>query len=174
MARSEDSVLKSPWFWGAGGCCLGCVAVPLLLVAIFGAGIFGFVGAMAHSDVIDLAIERAEADPRVIEALGTPLERGLLIQGSIQIENDRGSADVVVPVTGPKGEGELWAVGTREGGEWRLERLELEVAATGEVIAIETGDLPAAEPELPLEAPESTAPPEDLPPEDEAGDGTVI
>lgn len=169
MARRDDSILKSPWFWGAGGCCLGCVALPLLLVAIFGAGVFGFVGAMSHSDVIDLAIERAEADPRVIEALGTPLERGFMVQGSIQIQNDRGSADVVVPVTGPKGEGELWAVGTREQGEWRLDRLELEVTASGEIIPIETGGLPPAEAEPPLEAPDPEAPPGD-----EAEDGTVI
>lgn len=155
MPTREDSVLKSPWFWGVGGCCLGCVGLPLVLVAIFGVGIFGAIGAMAHSDVIDQAIARAEADPRVVETLGTPLERGFLIQGSIQIQNDGGSADVTVPVTGPLGEGELWVVGTRERGEWRLDRLEVEIGATGERFPIETGGPPpAAEPEPPLEAPD--------------------
>ena len=155
MPRREESVLKSPWFWGVGGCCLGCIGIPLALVAIFGAGIFGAMGAMSHSDVIDLALARAEADPRVTEALGTPLERGFLFQGSIQFENDRGSADVTVPVTGPLGKGELWVVGSREGGEWRLDRLEVEVEATGERIPIDVAGLPpAAEPATPLEAPD--------------------
>jgi hypothetical protein len=159
MASHEDSVLRSPWFWGVGGCCLGCIGIPLALVAIFGVGIFGALGAMSHSDVIDLALERAQADPRVVEALGTPLDRGFLIQGSIQIENDRGSADVMVPVTGPLGDGELWVVGSREGGEWRLDRLEVEVEATGERIPIDLGGLPpAAEPAPPLEAPDPPAP----------------
>lgn len=159
MPTREDSVLKSPWFWGVGGCCLGCVGIPLALLAIFGAGIFGALGAMSHSDVIDLAIERAEADPRVAATLGTPLERSFMFQGSIQIENDRGSADVVVPVTGPLGKGELWVVGSREGGEWRLDRLEAEVVATGERIPIDVGALPpAAAPATPLEAPDPLPP----------------
>lgn len=164
MATREDSILKSPWFWGVGGCCLGCVGIPLALVAIFGVGIFGALGAMSHSDVIDLAIERAEADPRVVEALGTPLERGFLIQGSIQIQNDGGSADVTVPVTGPRGEGELSVVGTRERGEWRLDRLEAGIGATGERFPIETGGLPpVAEPVAPLEAPDPEPEPDGEP-----------
>lgn len=153
MPTREDSLLKSPWFWGVGGCCLGCIGIPLVLVAIFGVGVFGALGAMSHSDVIDLAVERAEADPRVIEALGTPLERGFLVQGSIEINNDRGSADVTVPVTGPKGSGELAVAGTRERGEWRLDRLEVEIEATGERIPIAVGG-PGPQ-ELPLEAPEA-------------------
>jgi hypothetical protein len=57
-------------------------------------------------------------------------------------------------------------VGTRERGEWRLDRLEVEIGATGERFPIETGGPPPpAEPAPPLEAPD---------PEPEPDAGPVI
>ena len=58
---------------------------------------------------------RARANPEVVAALGEPIESGLLISGSINVEGSGGNVDVSIPISGPKGSGTLYVVGTRIG-----------------------------------------------------------
>lgn len=150
MPRSSRSE-TTPWLWAAGGCCGGCLLLILVVGGIFGVGAFGIFGALGNSDAGKLAVERAEADPRVVEALGTPLETGWMTQGSISLDGQSGRADLTLPVTGPKGSGRLHVLAQRWAGEWELERVTLEVEGSSERIEIVGGsdlDLPAApEPE---------------------------
>jgi hypothetical protein len=134
VARREGSV--SPWVWAGAGCCLGCVVLPVALALIVGALGFGAMGAMMHSDVVDDAVARAAADRRVVEALGEPLVKGWLVQGSMEVAGGTGSADLAIPVSGPNGSGKLYLVARKQAGEWAYERLALEVEATGERIEL--------------------------------------
>ena len=143
MSRREGSV--SPWVWGGAGCCLGCVVLPLAVALLAGVVGFGAMGAMMHSNVVDDAVARAAADPRVVEALGEPLGKGWLIQGSMEVTGASGNADLAVPLSGPGGSGTLYLVARKRAGEWRYERLSLEVKATGERIELPlTVEAPAA------------------------------
>ena len=144
MAGGEKKgCARNPWAWGIGGCCLGCVLLPVLFVTVLGGGAFW---AFRSSGVNQEALELARAHPEAVEALGEPIEAGWLVQGSINVSNDRGEADFSIPVSGPRGEGRLYIVAERRAGEWEYQELLLRVEGRNERI-----DLLAGEPRRQLE-----------------------
>lgn len=121
--------------WGAGtwiACgCGGCILVILLFIGLAVGGVvtvggLTFLG-IRKSDVFEEAMQRARTNPDVVEALGEPIEAGLLISGSFQITPTSGAADFSIPVSGPKGKGKLYVVATKSAGQWEFNTLELEV-----------------------------------------------
>lgn len=106
----------------------GCLAIVALAAAGAGGFVWFLKTVMTSSDAYKLAIERAVDHPAVIEALGEPVEPGWFVGGSVQVTGPTGSADLSIPVRGPKAKGTLYAVAEKSAGEWRFERLELETA----------------------------------------------
>jgi len=125
MARGEErSRNLSPWLWGGVGCCAGCILIPVVLVAVLGGGV---VYLFHSSGIQDEVLARVRAHPEAVAALGQPIEAGWLIQGSINLSDDRGDADVSLPVSGPDGSGRVYVVAHRRAGEWEFEELVLRV-----------------------------------------------
>lgn len=109
----------SPWVWVGLGC-----GLVLLGIAGFVAFIaFVVFAAMRSSDPYRDGLARARADTRVIEALGTPVETGWFMTGSINTNNRSGDCDISIPISGPKGSASLRVVGTREEGRWTYTRM---------------------------------------------------
>jgi hypothetical protein len=135
MQRDEKSWLGRNWpFVLALGCLVTCLCGVLVPVGcVMGLGSVAFT-ALGESDVVDEALERAAADPRVGEALGLPLERGWFVRGSLEYRNGGGEADLTVPLEGPRSEATLFLEAVRREGEWVFERLAVELEATGERI----------------------------------------
>lgn len=126
MARQdgERSFWKNPWTLGIGGCLLGCVALPILFVTILGGGAFWAFRSAGFTEIKDQALARAQANPAVVEALGEPIESGFPRNSSINIQNSEGEAQMILPLTGPKGSGRLKVAAQRHGGgPWELETL---------------------------------------------------
>jgi len=136
MARGDEkNWYQNPWFWGVGGCCLGCVVLPLIVIAVLGTGVLVAFQGMA-GDVKEGALDLARADARVVSALGEPIEAGFMIQGSVNVNNDEGEADFSFPVNGPDGAGDLHVLATRRAGEWEYQRVILEVDGQADRIVI--------------------------------------
>ncbi len=104
--------------------CLTFVGVFFAVVAILVLVIFG---AMKSTDVYKEAVNRAHANPEVIAALGTPLKEGMFLSGSTNTTNGSGNADIAIPISGPKGNGTIYAVAEKTAGQWTYSRLEVEV-----------------------------------------------
>ncbi|MDB6070993.1 MAG: hypothetical protein JWL81_2164 [Verrucomicrobiales bacterium] len=103
---------KNWLLYGCGGC-LGLV----VLLGIGGVAIMYFAfGTLKKSDLYQTALKRAESSPEVQAALGTPLDTGWMMQGSMKVENSNGTADLTIPLKGPKGEGSLHVKGNQTGG----------------------------------------------------------
>ena len=69
-------------------------------------GIIGAVfGVLKSSDPYKMALERVQNDPKVIEALGEPIEAGWTVSGEVihQMGPPAGTARLDFDVTGPKG-----------------------------------------------------------------------
>ncbi len=103
------------WIW--------CVPVIVVTAAIFLAGFLFMVislvfGAMKSSDPYKDSLAKAQADPKVREALGTPVKDGFFFTGNININNDSGRAVLDIPLEGPKGKGTLHVEGNKSGGVW--------------------------------------------------------
>ena len=85
---------------------------------------------MKTSDAYKTALARAKADPRVISALGSPIEDGFFAMGSTNVTGTSGKADMTVPLSGPKGKGTLYFVASKFAGEWTFSKLMVEIAST--------------------------------------------
>src|SRR5437899_7474430 len=102
------------WKWGA----LGCLAVIILGALGIGAVVVIVFGAIKSSDVCKPALARAQNDPRVIAALGSPVTAGLFVTGNVNVTGAGGQADITFPIHGPKGKGTVRAVATRDTSGW--------------------------------------------------------
>jgi hypothetical protein len=76
----------------------------------------------------------AKTDPYVQEALGSPIEEGLLVMGNINVSGSSGHADLAIPVSGPQGSGTVYVVASKSAGRWTMLTLVVDIKATNERI----------------------------------------
>lgn len=108
------------WKWGLIGCgCLTAAVAAFVVVLV----VFVF-GVIKKSDVYKEALSRVQSDPRVVAALGSPVEPGFMVTGSVHADTEHGgNAEINFPVHGPKGQAKVRAVATRENDVWKYETL---------------------------------------------------
>lgn len=127
MAADSPNWFGRNWKWFVP---VGCVTVLLLIV---GVGVLLGFGAMRLYEGSGVAVPArdalaaARATPAVTAALGSPLDSDWMMKGSVQINNDRGDADVRYRIHGPRGEGWVHVVGERVDGRWQYRRMEAEL-----------------------------------------------
>jgi hypothetical protein len=97
---------------------VGLCALICLVVALF---VAWAASQMRSSDATKLTIATAEASPALIKELGRPLKMGTLIAG--YVNDSDGKAQVEVPVSGPHGNGVLYAKVRRQNGAWQIQSL---------------------------------------------------
>ncbi|HEY6136506.1 MAG TPA: cytochrome c oxidase assembly factor Coa1 family protein [Thermoanaerobaculia bacterium] len=102
---------------------VGCGVLIALFAAFCAVLVFVVFGAIKRSEVYKGALHRAQSDPRVIAALGEPIEAGFLVTGNVKVDTDGGNASINFPISGPKGKAKVHAVATLEGGQWKYETL---------------------------------------------------
>jgi hypothetical protein len=94
------------------------------LVVLFAIPLFFAVEEMMRgSDAYRLTLNKAQASPCVTNALGSPLKPGWMMEGSITESSIEGSADLTIPVRGPKGKGNLDMRAKKVSGNWRIDSL---------------------------------------------------
>lgn len=91
-------------------------------------------GMLKATDVYKTALARAQNDPRVGAAIGTPIKEGWYVAGNTQINGGSGKSDLTIPIHGPKGKATIYALATKLAGEWRYSKLVVKVHATNETI----------------------------------------
>jgi hypothetical protein len=95
--------------------------------ALFAGSIFWAVESMFRSsDVYALTLKDAQQAPCVISKLGTPVEAKGMMSGSMSESNSEGSADLQIPVRGPKGKAELQVSAKKSAGSWQIDSLVLD------------------------------------------------
>ncbi|MFK3648486.1 cytochrome c oxidase assembly factor Coa1 family protein [Lysobacter enzymogenes] len=151
------------WKWLVPtGCLTVLLLFALVLAGLIGLGVKGVSGLMSGSEPVRHALALAKAHPEVQAAFGEPLETGMGFQGSLTTHNDSGSADLSVPIKGPKGSGRLYVKGEREADRWTY-RL-IEIAVDGSERRIDLLGSPAQS------APKEVAPQETVPEKTEERD----
>jgi hypothetical protein len=91
-------------------------------------------GAMKSSDAYKTALAKAKADPRVVNALGSPITDGFLVWGTTNVSGSSGQADLTIPISGSHGKGTIYFVASKFAGEWTFSKLIVEVGKTRERI----------------------------------------
>ena len=106
--------------WGLIGCGIVAVLVAATCVVVV---VFAF-GAMKRTDFYKGALNRAQNDPRVVAALGSPVEGGWWIKGNINRDTQHGgNAEMTFPISGPKAHATEHVIATYDGDKWVFERL---------------------------------------------------
>jgi len=124
---------KSRGWWGRNWVWVvpvGC----LTPIVVCGGGfvlIFTLVfGAIKSSDAYQGALTRAQADARVVAALGSPVEGGLLVTGNINVSGSTGHADLSIPISGPNGSAMIYAAADKSAGQWQYTTLDVVIDGT--------------------------------------------
>jgi hypothetical protein len=115
-------------FFGCGGC---LVLVVIGIVAFGGLAWFGIGKLKEHGAYVE-GVGRATSSTQVQEALGTPVEPGMMTNFSVNTVNGADTADFTVPLKGPKGEGVLTVKASKAAGQtaWEYPVLEVDVKGT--------------------------------------------
>lgn len=125
----------------------GCLSLFVLFLAFIALIVFVVFGALKSTDVYRTAVMRAKANPAVAEALGSPLHEGMFLSGSANTSGGAGTADLSIPISGPKGEGTIYVTATKSGGSWTYSKLVVEIAQTKEQIDLNESDAAAGDDE---------------------------
>ena len=122
--RPERSWWSRNWKWVVP---LGCLTPIVLIGGCFAGIVFFAFSAIRATDLYSDSVRRAQNDPRVIEALGPPVEPGWWVAGTVNVDNDSGEADFSVPLLGTRARGTLDVEGSRDRGEWRYSVMQVRV-----------------------------------------------
>jgi hypothetical protein len=113
------------------------VAILLLIVALLVAAVLAVVGlvmwSIRQSDVYRMAMERVRQDPAVVQRLGSPIESGWIVSGSMNIEGDSGTANFTIPIHGPRASAKVYLDARKTMGEWTFNSLVVKTAEGEEI-----------------------------------------
>ena len=128
--------LARNWKWFVPVVGLGTILVCAGCVALFVTVIFGSI---KSSDVYQQALTRTQENTEAVEALGTPIDAGFWVSGSIEVSGPSGSADLAIPVSGPKSSGTLYVVAIKSAGLWKFTTLQLALKGSDDRIDLLAG-----------------------------------
>ena len=127
METKPQKKKSSVWKWLS----IGCLTALILGIGGCVAIICGVMGIMKSSEPFKDGMRYAKASPAVVASIGEPIEDGWFMQGNIQVQNDSGTANITIPISGPKGNGSVAVVGTKTGGKWSYQSVIFTSAADG-------------------------------------------
>lgn len=112
------------WLWAVPA---GCLSVLVLAVACIILAVYLLFSSFRDSEVGREALARARASQQLTEALGTPIEAGWFVTGSIKYDQTIGRAELSIPLSGPKGKGTLRFKADKINRAWSFSRLVVEL-----------------------------------------------
>lgn len=103
----------------------GCLLMTLVCGGIAAMIVFGLFAAIKSSQPYTDSLSRAQSDDRVVEMLGEPIEPGTVVQGSINLNNDDGDADLNYTISGPNDTATVHVKATKTDGTWTYEKMDV-------------------------------------------------
>lgn len=111
---------------------VGCLLPSLVVVGCIALGIYGLSMMKEYIEVFEEAVVLVGESEEIREALGDPIEPA----GQFKIESSGGMQVITVPMSGPKGRGELVLSCKKVDGKWKLISLVMTVEDTDEKIRL--------------------------------------
>ena len=97
----------------------GCLILVVLGAGGCGTLIFGVFSLLKSSDAYTAGLQHVQSNEEVKKLIGTPIEPGFMMSGSINLSGSSGNADISFPVSGPNGSGHVYVIGTKREGTWQ-------------------------------------------------------
>jgi Cytochrome oxidase complex assembly protein 1 len=108
--------------------------ILVLVVIILSLAVLHHYG--ANRRLALLATETAQNSGLLDEAVGRPLSMGLLVHGRVIGGDEKGTADLEIPVSGSRGDGTLFAWEQGEQNSWRVCSLSFRSTRGMEIIIV--------------------------------------
>ena len=122
---------------------VGCL-VPILFLGGCALAIFFLaVGALKQTDAYKTALARAQENPAVIEAIGSPISQSGIISGKSNVNGATGEANLSIPLKGPKGKATLYVEAKKSADIWFFQTMVVKIEKTGERIDLNQLLLPS-------------------------------
>lgn len=112
----------------------GCLVIIVLLVVFAGSLFFGITTLMSDSTAYKDSMELVTSNEEVIQLLGEPIEPNGMSGGNINYSGGYGSAELTIPIKGPKGEATIRVEGGGVDDDWTYEVMEVYVDGSDEII----------------------------------------
>ena len=124
---ARRSWLGRNWKWLLATFLLGGLALVFGLFALI-------MGTIRSSDVAKASVAMAQSNRQVAQQLGSPIEEGWLLSGSVNVSNASGDADLSVPISGPKGKGTVYITAHKSAGRWHYSMMQVAIDGSDEKI----------------------------------------
>jgi Cytochrome oxidase complex assembly protein 1 len=112
----------------------GCLILILLIGGFVTVLLTVITTSFHNSDVYKQATSRAIENPQVRAALGEPIQLAWLVSGQLNVNGSTGSANLSIPIYGPRARGTIHAAAYKSGGVWRFSQLDVGIAGKQESI----------------------------------------
>ncbi len=109
---------------------VGCFGATILFIGFIFLIMLLISGMIKSSDAYKAAIAEAKIHPAVQEELGSPIEPGLFVSGTIKSSGPSGQANLSIPISGPDGKGTLYVVAYKSVSQWLFSALVVEIEET--------------------------------------------
>lgn len=116
---------KRNWKWAVP--LGGCVSLIVVFIIFIGSIFYGVTTVLEESQPYEYALEKINQDEEITNLLGSPIEKDGMIQGSYNNNNGNKTADIKIPISGPKGSGTLFVEATGENGDWTYNVIRVEI-----------------------------------------------
>ena len=135
---------------------LGCLGVISIIGVFVITVLFLVYGGLKSSDPYKQALATANADARVVRALGSPITDRFFTTGSFNTSGPTGRAEFALPVKGPKGNATIFVTASKSLGKWNFEALVVEITGTHERLDLLPGPSASTPTPTATPAPEQT------------------
>jgi len=121
------------WKWLVPAGCLTGLAGVAGFIALIVSLVFGL---LKSTTPYKEALAKAQRDPLVISRLGTPINGGFLVSGSVNLSGGTGQANLAIPLQGSRGNGTLYVEARQSAGTWTYSTLTVRPDGAGEPISL--------------------------------------
>ncbi len=121
----QPSWWKRNWKWAVP--VGGCLSILIIGVIAIGSIFYGVANAIEDSQPYEYALEKINTDENLINALGSPIEKEGMVNGSWNYTNGQKAVNMKIPISGPKGKGTLFVEATGEGDDWTYQVIRVEI-----------------------------------------------
>ena len=104
---------------------------------------FFATGIIKQSDAYKIAHARAQMNPAVIEAIGSPISQTGIVSGNSNVNGATGELNLSIPLRGPKGKATLYVEAKKSADIWYFQTMVVKIEKTGERIDLNQLLLPA-------------------------------
>ena len=95
---------------------------------------FFATGIMKQSDAYKIALARAQTNPAVIAAIGSPISQTGIVSGNSNVNGPAGEVSLSIPLSGPKGKATLYVEAKKSADLWMFQTMVVKIEKTGKRI----------------------------------------